>query len=318
MFSTGASTSAIARRPQRSEKRSVTAGRTPSSLLTGKSARCTASPELHRLLSTPFQSSSWVCRLNRIGLTIALTIAVVVGVVFAVDPQLDLDISASFFHAEPPTLFAVNAQPWVQGLRSVARGLITLLALPGFLALLGKLILPHRRMLISGRAALFLVVTIAIGPGLITNVLLKDHWGRARPIDVPQFAGTEHFTPWWDPRGDCPSNCSFIAGEPSGAFWTLAPGALTPPQWRALAYAGAIAFGAGIGVLRIGAGAHFFTDVVFAGVFMYLVVWAAHGFIFRWPATRLTDETIERPLTAAGEALIALARRLTRRSGKGL
>jgi len=241
--------------------------------------------------------------MNRTGLLVALAIAVVVGVVFAVDPQLDLDISALFFPPEPSTLFAVNAQPWVQATRWAARVLITLLALPGFLAILGKLILPHRRMPIEGRAALLLVATIALGPGLITNVLLKDHWGRARPIDVQQFAGTERFTPWWDPRGDCPNNCSFIAGEPSGAFWTLAPAALAPPQWRAIGYAGALAFGAAIGVLRIGAGAHFFTDVVFAGVFMYLLVWAVHGYIYRWRATRISEQAIERVLTRAGEAI---------------
>jgi lipid A 4'-phosphatase len=239
--------------------------------------------------------------MNRIGLFTALAIGVVVGVVFAVDPRLDLDISALFFPSGPYRLFAVNAQPWVQVTRWTARAVITLLALPGFLAILGRLILPRQRMLIAGRAALLLVVTIALGPGLVTNVLLKDHWGRARPIDVTQFDGTERFTPWWDPRGDCPNNCSFIAGEPSGAFWTLAPAALAPPQWRALAYAGAIAFGVGIGVLRIGAGAHFFTDVVFAGVLMYLVVWIAHGFIYRWRATRMDEQTIERALTRAAE-----------------
>ncbi len=84
-----------------------------------------------------------------------------------------------------------------------------------------------------------------------------------------QFGGDYRFTPWWDPRGDCPDNCSFIAGEPSGAFWTLAPAALAPPEWRPLAYGAALAFGVGIGVLRIAGGAHFFSDVVFAGVFMY-------------------------------------------------
>jgi lipid A 4'-phosphatase len=241
--------------------------------------------------------------MNRAGLVITLVIAVVVGVGFAVDPQLDLDISAPFFHAEPPTLFAVNAQPWAQAARWTARALIALLALPGFVAIIARLIWPHRRILLEGRAALLLVATIALGPGVVTNLFFKDHWGRARPIDVQQFAGTEHFTPWWDPRGDCPGNCSFIAGEPSGAFWTLAPAALAPPHWRALAYAGAIAFGAGIGALRIGAGAHFFTDVVFAGVFMYLVVWAVHGFIYRWRATRISEDAIERALTRAGEAV---------------
>ncbi|MGB6550714.1 MAG: PAP2 family protein, partial [Xanthobacteraceae bacterium] len=164
--------------------------------------------------------------MNRAGLIIALSIGFVAGVICAVDPQLDLDISASFFHRAPPTLFAANAQPWVQHTREAARVIITLLVLPAFLAVIGKLIWPRRHMLIEARAALFLIVTLALGPGLLTNVILKDHWGRPRPIDVQQFGGDYRFTSWWDPRGNCPDNCSFIAGEPSGAFWTLAPAAL--------------------------------------------------------------------------------------------
>ena len=99
--------------------------------------------------------------------------------------------------------------------------------------------------------------------------------------------------PWWDPRGDCPKNCSFVAGEPSGAFWTLAPAAVTPPQWRVLAYAAALAFGASVGLLRIAGGGHFFSDVVFAGVFTFLVIWLTHGFLYRW-RTRIADESVER------------------------
>ena len=72
---------------------------------------------------------------------------------------------------------------------------------------------------------------------------LKDHWSRSRPIDVPQFGGEERFTAWWDPRGGCPKNCSFVTGDGSGAFWTLAPAALAPPAWRPVAYAAALAFG---------------------------------------------------------------------------
>jgi lipid A 4'-phosphatase len=225
--------------------------------------------------------------MNRTGLVVALAVAVVVGVVFAIAPRLDLQISALFFKNPPwPGIFAVNAQPWVQYTRDGARLLIALLVAPAFLAILGKLILPRRRMLIEGRAAALLILTLAIGPGLVTNVILKDHWGRARPIDVVEFGGAQHFTPWWDPRGDCPNNCSFIAGEPAGAFWTLAPAALAPPQWRLLAYGAALAFGGGIGVLRIASGGHFFTDVVFAGVIMYLVIWLGHGLIYRWAASR--------------------------------
>jgi lipid A 4'-phosphatase len=250
--------------------------------------------------------------MTRTGLTIALCIGFVVGLICAVDPQLDLDLAGVTFNPARQ-LFAVNAQPWVQYTREAARLLIGLLVLPAFVAILGKLVLPHRHMLIEGRAALFLIATLALGPGVLTNLVLKDHWHRARPIDVQQFGGAYHFTPWWDPRGDCPNNCSFIAGEPSGAFWTLAPAALAPPELRAVAYGAAIAFGTGIGALRMGAGAHFFSDVVFAGVLMYLVIFAAYGLIYRWPMTRLSEPSIERLLTQAGEALGASLSALTRR-----
>jgi len=257
--------------------------------------------------------------MNRTGLWIALATAFVVGLVCAVDPQLDLDLSGLFYNPKAH-LFSVNAQPWVQHSREAARAIITLLVLPAFLALIGKLILPGRRMLIEGRAAFFLIATLALGPGLLTNLVLKDHWGRARPIDVHQFDGDLRFTPWWDPRGDCPNNCSFIAGEPSGAFWTLAPAALAPPELRVVAYGAALAFGIAVGALRIAAGAHFFSDVVFAGVFMFLVAWTTHGLIYRWRATRIDEDRIENFLIHAGESLrgsfAALLRRLTERGGK--
>ena len=158
--------------------------------------------------------------MTRAALITALAIGLVFGLLCAVDPQLDLDLAALSFDTAGH-LFVVNAQPWVQHARTAARILIALLTLPAFLAVVLKLIRPHRPMLIEARAALFLIATLALGPGLLTNVVLKDHWGRPRPIDVQQFGGDYRFEPWWDPRGDCPNNCSFVAGEPSGAFWTL-------------------------------------------------------------------------------------------------
>jgi hypothetical protein len=44
------------------------------------------------------------------------------------------------------------------------------------------------------------------------------------------------------------------------------------------------------------AGAHFFTDWVFAGVFSFLVIWVVHGWLYRWPRTRTSDEAVERAL----------------------
>ena len=254
--------------------------------------------------------------MNRTALAIALAIAVVVGVIFAVWPRLDLDISA-LFYARNQNLFIVNAQLWVYYLRNSARGLITLLVAPAFLAAIGRVIWPRSRMLIEGRAALFLAVTLALGPGVVTNLIFKDHWGRPRPIDVTEFGGSDPFMPWWDPRGPCANNCSFVAGEPSGAFWTLAPAALAPPPLQGIAYGAALAFGVGLGAFRMAAGAHFFSDVVFAGVLMYLVVFTAHGLIYRWPATRLDEKVLQDRLGQSGERLSGALRGAARRLAGG-
>ena len=235
--------------------------------------------------------------MNRTGLIVALAIAVIVGLVFGFYPQLDLMISAPFYAIKRGSNdFGLHVDDTIGVARDAGLWVGTLVILPVLGALAIKLLRPRRRLLISGRAITFLIATLALGPGLFVNVLLKDHWGRPRPIDVTQFGGDQHFVAWWDPRGDCPKNCSFVSGDVSGAFWTLAPAALAPPQWRALAYGAALALGTGMAALRLAAGAHFLTDAVFAGVFTFLIIWIVHGLIYRWPRTRLSDEAVERTL----------------------
>jgi membrane-associated PAP2 superfamily phosphatase len=251
--------------------------------------------------------------MNRTGLAITLVIGAAVGIVFGFYPQLDIVIAGWFYDSATHSFIGRNET--IVQVRDAATYLIAALVAPAVLAILGKLVAPKRRMLIPGRAALFLTVSLALGPFLIANVGLKNVWGRMRPIDIVQFAGTDRFTPWWDPRGPCAENCSFVGGEAASAFWTLAPAALTPPQWRPLAYGAAIVFGSGIGVLRMAGGGHFFTDIVFAGVFMFLVVWALYRSIYRWRGTRLTDEDVESPLERAGKAMREMLAGWARRVG---
>jgi lipid A 4'-phosphatase len=254
--------------------------------------------------------------MKRTGLLIALALAATVGIVFGVAPKLDLDLAGLFFDPGGDG-FRARVDPLTMGLRDLARLIVTLLVAPAVLAVVGKLLFPRRPMLMPGRAAVFMIATLVLAPGLVANIVLKQHWARPRPIDVIEFGGDQHFVAWWDPRGDCPDNCSFVAGEPSGAFWTLAPAALVPPAWRALASGGALAFGAGIGLARMAGGGHFFTDIVFSGVFTFLIIWLAHGLIYRWRPTRFSDRAVERAL----ERLVlpwrvALMRRLPlRRTG---
>ncbi len=181
--------------------------------------------------------------MNRTGLIIALGVAVVVGLLFGLFPELDMRIARPFYAIADANhnMFAWRLSPQLMLAHNIALRAGLVLVAPAVIALVGKLILPRRKMLIPGRATLFLIVTMALGPGLLVNVALKDYWGRPRPIDVAQFGGQQHFVAWWDPRGDCPANCSFVSGDVAGAAWTLAPAALVPPPWRALAYGAALA-----------------------------------------------------------------------------
>ena len=236
--------------------------------------------------------------MNRTGLIVALAVAIVTGVAFGVYPDLDLRVARHFYAVEDAShnTFAFRIYPPVMMARNLGLWVGTVLVIPAVLALLVKLILPRRKLFIPGRAVVFLISTMILAPGLLVNVLLKDHWGRPRPIDVTQFGGQDQFVAWWDPRGRCPSNCAFVSGDVSGAFWTVAPAALAPPQWRALAYGAALALGTGMAAICVMAGAHFPSDVIFAGVFTFLVIWAVYALIYRWPRTRLSDDDVEHAL----------------------
>jgi lipid A 4'-phosphatase len=169
-------------------------------------------------------------RMNRTGLTVAFSIASVVGLIFGLYPELDVNI-ARLFVAFGQISFGLRVNPVVMQARDAAFWIEAALAAFALISLLVKLFLPRAGVFFSGRAALFLLVTLVVGPGLFVNVLTKEHWGRPRPIDIPEFGGDEPFVAWWDPRGVCPRNCSFVAGEPSGAIWLVSAAALAPPAW---------------------------------------------------------------------------------------
>src|SRR3954471_16231542 len=122
--------------------------------------------------------------MGRAGLIAAVAIAVIVGVVFGVWPELDLALSRWLFaHINPD--FAAGTTVTI--LRKAALWLVALIAAPAFIAVALKLLLPRRAMLIPGRAALLMIGTLAIGPGIVTNVILKDHSHRPRPQLLKEF-----------------------------------------------------------------------------------------------------------------------------------
>lgn len=250
--------------------------------------------------------------MNRTGLFIALGLSLAVGLAFGIYPELDLRLAALFYDPATRT-FPLKLSTLAAIARDGAMWIAWAIALPAIFALAVKLVRPHRPLLISGRAIVFLLVSLLLAAGILTNLTFKTYWGRPRPVVVTQFNGDLPFVPWWDPRGGCGRNCSFFSGEGATAFWTYAPAALAPPAWRPLAFAAATAFGVVTSVLRMAFGGHFFTDVAAAGLVTFLVIWLLHGYIYRWPSTRLTDAGIDAALTRFAWPAYAFVRRLLRR-----
>jgi lipid A 4'-phosphatase len=234
--------------------------------------------------------------MNRTGLFIAFSLALVVGLVFGIFPELDLKLAALFYDA-PTRSFPLKFNAWAALARDGAMWIAWGLAVPAIAALVIKLLRPDRPLMMSGRAIIFLLMTLTLSAGVLTNLVFKSYWGRPRPVLVTQFAGDLPFVPWWDPRGGCDRNCSFFSGEGATAFWTFAPAALTPPPWRPLAFGAATLFGVVTSGLRMAFGGHFFTDVAIAGLVTFLLIWLAYGMIYRWQRTLLSDEAIDAALT---------------------
>ena len=234
--------------------------------------------------------------MNRTGLFIALALWVVIGLVFGIFPELDLKLAALFYDPQTRT-FPIKLYALAGFARDAAMWVAWAFAVPSIVAVVVKLIRPDRPLLVSGRAIIFLLVTLTLSAGVLTNFTFKTFWGRPRPVMVTEFAGEHKFVAWWDPRGDCGHNCSFFSGEGATAFWTLAPAALAPPAWRPLAYGAAVLFGALTGALRMAFGGHFFTDVAIAGLVTFIVIWLAYALIYRWSRTRFSDEAVDAWLT---------------------
>jgi lipid A 4'-phosphatase len=132
---------------------------------------------------------------------------------------------------------------------------------------------------IDGRAAVYLLLALALGPGLLVNAALKDHWGRARPSQVTEFGGHQDFTPALVPADQCQRNCSFPAGHPSIAFYFVSFAFLAAPRRRPAAIGAALAGGALVGAARLAQGGHFLSDVVFSGLLVCATSWLLHRFL---------------------------------------
>jgi lipid A 4'-phosphatase len=95
--------------------------------------------------------------MNRTGLICALAIAVVAGMLFGLYPELDLRVARHFHAVETANhdVFALRLYPPLIWARNLGVWISVLLVAPAVGALVIKLILPWRRLLMPGRAVVF-------------------------------------------------------------------------------------------------------------------------------------------------------------------
>lgn len=156
-----------------------------------------------------------------------------------------------------------DQQPW-HFLYQLDRWPAIFLALSGIIAAITGCIHKQRRSWI--RPGLFLVLLLALGPGLLVNTVFKDYWGRPRPREIVQFGGTKEFLHPWQ-KGIAHKGRSFPSGHSSAAFYLTAPFFLyrkSKPRTAAIWLTGGLAFGALMSIARITQGGHFLSDTLWA------------------------------------------------------
>ena len=183
--------------------------------------------------------------------------------------NLDIAIESCFYSPEKGW-FLRNVNPWdflyhygnIPGLVLASAGLI------GFIFSFS-----YRKAAKYRRAALFLSLVMALGPGLVVNTTFKHYWGRPRPRQIQDFGGRQKYLPVWQ-KGISGEGKSFPSGHASAAFYLFTPFFLlrgTRKKWAVLFLSLGVSYGILMGFTRMAQGGHFPSDVVWAGGFTYLV-----------------------------------------------
>lgn len=154
----------------------------------------------------------------------------------------------------------------------------------------------------------YFLCVMLVGNGLVANVLLKGLWGRPRPSQVKLFGGRFDFEPAL--TIDMLSHGkSFVCGHATMGFFFFALALAIPNRhrlWRISVMAFGMALGCLLGWVRMAQGGHFFSDVLWAAVLMWMVAYALF-YVFRLHENRLLVQKHEFKYKAPLWAMIAYA-----------
>ena len=208
-----------------------------------------------------------------------------VTVIFGLTP-LDMAAARVFYRPGGPDHWPLAQQfPW-SCFYQMAPAITASLIVFGLVGLVAGQVYRQERWLAYG---IFLILCVVIGPGLIINASLKDHWDRPRPRDVAAFGGPLHYTPA-PLRGE--GGASFPCGHCSVGFLYAAGWWLwrrrRPRRARAsLALGLLVGFALGLG--RMAAGGHFLSDVCWSALLAFGTAHILYYYVLRIPAVEARE-----------------------------
>ena len=181
----------------------------------------------------------------------------------------DIRVSSLFYNPLKGGWYLGSENPWIF-LYNHAHKPAYLIAVCALIILVAGLF--NKRLARYKKESLFLILFLALGPGLVVDTVFKDHWGRPRPLEIVNFGGEADYHPAWE-KGVGEKNGSFPSGHASMGFYLMAPYFFFQRRNRllALCFLGfGLAAGSFCGAARIIQGKHFLTDVIWSGGMIYL------------------------------------------------
>ncbi|WP_281950667.1 phosphatase PAP2 family protein [Nitrosophilus kaiyonis] len=200
--------------------------------------------------------------------------------IFITFPQIDLKVSSLFF--KEGVGFYLKNEPFVKFIYKSTIIIIKIFAISILILLILDYIFKKDIFGIKKRALIYLIVSLILGPGLIVNEIFKNHWGRARPIQINEFGGDKKFAPAFIKTNQCKKNCSFTSGHAAAAFYFIS---LVPlfrrKKEKIITAILALSWGSLVGLIRIIQGGHFLSDVIFSAFFVYFAARLSYYFILK-------------------------------------
>ena len=215
----------------------------------------------------------------RFDVAIAACTALVVTALFA-NGQLDLALTRPFFDASSAEHWAHGQEPrwWV--LYKASPWITASLVLGGLFFLVVALV---RHSPLLQRQAIFVILSVLLGAGLVVNGVFKDHWNRPRPRDVIELGGSLHYASA-PLRGE--GGKSFPCGHCSVGFLYALGAWLWRRRlgWAIASAATGLSLGTAMGVGRMAAGGHFPSDIAWSALISLGIAHWLYWYVLKIPA----------------------------------